>query len=192
LQLAGSAFAQSSTSGKKILVAYFSQAGEQYGVGVITEGNTSKLAKVIAKKLKSDGAMVDLFHIEADKFYPTKYKPLTEVAKEELNKNERPRIKGKVPNITDYDEIFLGYPIWWGDMPMTCYTFLEGSDFSGKKIYPFCTHAGSGTAGTQARIQKAVPKATVSIVLAVSGTTAQNDAARSQKEVDAWFKKIGK
>ncbi len=190
--MAGSAFAQSSTSGKKILVAYFSQAGEQYGVGVITEGNTSKLAKVIAKKLKSDGAMVDLFHIEADKFYPTKYKPLTEVAKEELNKNERPAIKGKVPNIADYDEIFLGYPIWWSGLPMVCYTFLEVADFSGKKIYPFCTHAGSGTAGTQARIQKTVPKATVNTVLAVSGTTAQNDAAQSQKEVDAWFKKIGK
>ena len=86
-----------------------------------------------------------------------------------------------------YDTIYLGYPIWWGDLPMICYTFLESYDFSGKTIIPFCTHAGSGNAGTQSKIQAAVPNATVKEVLAISGTDTQNNQGSVNATVTDWL-----
>ena len=124
----------------KTLVAYFSKTGEQYGVGEITEGNTKKLAEVIAEKTGGD-----LFEIKVvNDNYPNKYNPLIQFAKQEKQANARPDIVGKVDNIDEYDTIFLGYPNWWADMPMPVYTFLETYNTKDKTVHPFCTHEGSG------------------------------------------------
>lgn len=72
---------------------------------------------------------------------------------------------------------------------MCVYTFLDAADLSGKTIRPFCTHEGSGASGTQAKLKKAKPNATVKSVLAIRGTTAQNNAATVKKEVSAWLEK---
>jgi flavodoxin len=92
-------------------------------------------------------------------------------------------------NFEQYDTIYLGYPIWRGDLPMICYTFLESYDFSGKTIIPFCINAGSGNAGTQSKIQSAVPKATVRDVLAITGTDTQNNPDSVKTAVKEWLNK---
>ena len=106
--------------GSKALVVYFSRTGEQYGVGVIEKGNTAIVANIIVEQTGADS-----FEIlpKADN-YPTTYKELTDVAKEEQNNNARPEIASTVENFDDYDTVYLGYPIWWGDLPMFCYTVL--------------------------------------------------------------------
>ena len=133
--------------GKKILVAYFSRTGEEYGVGVITKGNTAVVADAIAE---ITGA--DKFEIKTVKPYPHAYRETTDIAKKELQDNVRPEIVGKPENLKDYDTVFLGYPIWWSDLPMAVYTFLENNDFNGKTIIPFCTSAGSYMTGKESRI----------------------------------------
>ena len=170
-------------SGSKALVVYFSRTGEQYEVGVIEKGNTAIVADMIAEQTGADSFEI----LPKEDNYPTTYKELTDVAKEEQNNNARPKIKDSISNFDQYDTVYLGYPIWWGDLPMICYTFLESYDFSGKTIVPFCTHAGSGDAGTQSKIQSAAPNATVKEVLAITGTDAQNECDSVKSKVTEWL-----
>ena len=173
-------------SGKKILVAYFSRTGEEYGVGNITKGNTAIVAEMIAKKVGAD-----TFEIKAATPYPNDYNACTELAKKELESNVRPALASNIGSLAQYDTIFIGYPIWWGAVPRVLLTFLESGDFSGKKIIPFCTHGGSGLAGTEREIKTACPNSNVLSGLAISGRSAQNDSAAVQKDVDAWLKTLG-
>ena len=89
--------------GSHMLVAYFSLAGEQYGVGVIEEGNTSIIAHMIAEQTGAD-----LFEIEAVTPYPASHSELLEVSQQEMADNARPEIAGTVDNMQDYDTIFIG------------------------------------------------------------------------------------
>lgn len=168
-------------SDKKILVAYFSHAGENYKVGVIEKGNTKIVAEMIAEKTGAD-----IFEIKPVKNYPASYQECTELAKTEKEKNTRPEIVGRVENFNQYDIIFLGYPIWWNDLPMAVYTFLEQEDFSKKIIVPFCTHEGSNLGGTENFIAEKT-KAKVLNGLAVRGSVAQNEKNAAQKEVENWL-----
>ena len=172
------------SSGSKSLVVYFSRTGEQYGVGVIEKGNTAIVAEMIAEQTGADSFEI----IPKEDNYPMTYDALTDYAKQEQNDNARPAIKDTVENFDSYDTIYLGYPIWWGDLPMICYTFLESYDFTGKTILPFCTHAGSGNAGTQSKIQSAVPNAEVKEVLAIVGADTQNDPDSVKTQVTEWLK----
>lgn len=156
----------------KTLVAFFSRTGEQYGVGEITEGNTKKLAQIIANKTNAD-----LFEIKVvDDNYPNKYTPLIQFAKKEKQENARPKIIGEVKNMDEYDTIFVGYPNWWADMPMPVYTFLESYDFSKKSVYRFCTHEGSGGVHSDD--------------FALYGHIAQNDKVQTEKKVDEWLSSL--
>jgi len=168
----------------KVLVAYFSRIGEQYGVGNISEGNTAIVAKIIAEKTGGD-----LFEIKVvnDK-YPKGYNELTEYAKKELQQGARPEIIGKVDNFSQYDTVFIGFPVWWGDKPVPVYTFMESYDFNGKSIAPFCTHEGSGFCGTQGMDKTG---AKVLKGLAMYGHVAQNDKAQAEKLVSDWLKDLG-
>ena len=175
-----SAFAQGKS---KSLVVYFSRADENYGVGTISEGNTAILAKMIASKTGSD-----IFEIVPEKAYPKNYRECTTVAKDEQRKNARPAYKGDI-DTSGYDKIYIGYPIWWGDLPMVCYTFLEKHDLSGKTIVPFCTHEGSGLSGTDNNIKKLYKNVTMKKALVMTGRTAQNNRSEAEKQVDEWLKK---
>ena len=137
LTIIGSALAEGA------LVVYFSHAGENYNVGVIEEGNTAKLAKVIAEQIDAD-----LFEIVPVVEYPTVYDECLEVATQEQREGARPEYVGDVENWDDYDTVFLGYPIWWGEIPNIVYTFMESHDFAGKTVIPFNTHEGSGQSHT--------------------------------------------
>ena len=173
------------TGGSHMLVAYFSLAGEQYGVGVIEEGNTSIIAHMIAEQTGAD-----LFEIEAVTPYPTSQSELLEVSQQEMADNARPEIAGTVDNMEDYDTIFIGYPNWWGDMPMIVYNFLESYDLSGKTIVPFCTHGGSGLSNTESTIAD-ITGGTMKDGFAIPGTTAQNDRDTARSEVTEWLKEGG-
>ena len=105
-----------------------------------------------------------------------------------MSDNTRPEILEYIENIADYDTIFIGYPIWWGDMPMIVYNFLESYDFKEKTVIPFCTHSGSGLADTQSTIAD-ITESSVSDGLTISGATAQNDLENARISVTEWLNK---
>ncbi len=152
----------------RILIAYFSRAGENYNVGTISEGNTAKLAKEIAAQTGGD-----LFEIVPAVPYPDSYDEMLTVATTERANNARPEIKSTVADFDSYDTVFIGYPIWWGDLPMILHSFMETYDFTGKAVAPFNTHEGSGQSGTQRAIEEKLSGATVLQGLAMRGSTAQ-------------------
>ena len=156
----------------KNLVAYFSKTGEQYGVGNISKGNTAILAETIAKKIDAD-----IFEIKVENDeYPSTYTALVKYAQKEKQENLRPDIVGEVSNFEDYENVFLGYPNWWGDMPMPVHTFLDEYDFSGKNIYHFCTHEGSGGVKKDG--------------LAMYGHIVQSDEEETDKRVTGWLNSL--
>ena len=138
----------------KTLVVYYSRPDENYGVGEIEIGNTELLAKEI---IKQTGA--DEFKIEPTQPYPKEYMDCVNQATEELKNQARPAYNGDI-DLKNYDTIYIGYPIWWGGLPMVCYTFLENHDLTGKIIIPFNTHEGSGNSGTYAKLREKFPTAT--------------------------------
>ena len=169
----------------KILVVYFSRTGEQYTVGTIDKGNTAIVAEMIAEKTGAD-----LYEIlpETD-YYPYTYKELTDVAKKEQNDNARPKIKGELPDVSKYDTVFIGAPVWWGDWPMIMYTFFEqnADGLSGKKLVPFSTHEGSGLSGFDRKLESACPNSTVLDGLAIRGNDCQNKQDSVRSKVSDWM-----
>ena len=168
----------------KILVAYYSRKGQNYVNGSIknlAKGNTEIVAEMIVKATGGE-----LFEIDTVQAYPEDYTKCTEVAKQELRDKARPALKKAPDSIDAYDAVFLGYPCWWGTMPMGVYTFLEKYDWAGKKIFPLCTHEGSGMGGSVKEIKKTCPGALVVDGLAIHGA----DAAKSEAQVAAWCKKM--
>ena len=172
-------------SGSKILVAYFSRADENYNVGTVKIGNTQIIAEYIAAEVGADS-----FHIETVTPYPANYKECCDVAKQELADKARPKISGTV-DLSQYDTVFLGYPIWWGDLPMAVYTFIERYDWSGKTVIPFNTHEGSGASGTYAKIADAMPGAAVPDGIAIKGKSAQEFSDKMRQSVRDWLDGLG-
>ena len=173
-----------SFSDAKCLIAYFSREGNNYVSGRIVNlpvGNTEVAAKMIREITKGD-----LFRIKAVNAYPDDYTETTEVAQQELRVNARPELADYLETMASYDVIFLGYPNWWGTMPMPVSTFLEEHDFSGKTIVPFCTHEGSGFGHSEKDIAKLCPKATLLKGLAIHGTLV-NDA---KNDIAIWLDKV--
>lgn len=173
-------------NGKKILVVYFSRTGEEYNVGTITKGNTAIVAEFIAQKVGAN-----TFEIKAETPYPDGYEECTALAKRELESNARPKFVANVDNLAQYDTVFIGFPIWWGAVPRVVMTFLEANDFSGKTIVPFCTHGGSGLAGTEREIAEACPNAKLLDGLAIVGKQCQDAPDAVRKDVDAWLTSLG-
>ena len=155
----------------KTLIVYFSQSG-----------NTETVANFI-----HDAIGGDIVKLETEQVYPSDYDELVDYAQEEQRENARPTLSTRIDNIDEYDTIFLGYPNWWGDMPMPIYTFLDEYDLSGKTIAPFITHGGSGLSGTPDNIREEEPNATVTEGLAVNGSSARN----SESTVRQWLSEIG-
>ena len=169
---------------KKILVAFFSRTGENYAVGRIEQGNTHIVAELIASATGGT-----LFRIEPATPYPDDYRACTEVAQREKRSKARPALVGDIA-AEEYDVIFIGYPNWWGDLPMCVYTFLEQHDWQGKIIIPFCTHEGSGLSDTENRLREACRGASVLNGLAVRGFVAQNEREKARKQVLEWLKQL--
>lgn len=169
-----------------VLVVYFSHVGENYNVGVIEEGNTAKMGKIIAEQMNAD-----IFELVPIVEYPMDYDSCLDVATEEQRTNARPEYADEIENWDQYDTVFIGYPIWWGEIPNIVYTFMEAYDFTGKTAIPFNTHEGSGQARSQRDIEELLTNATVLKGLAVRGSKAQNDAESTGADVANWLKQIG-
>lgn len=177
------------TGGSDILVVYFSRTGEQYTVGVIDEGNTAIVAKMIAEQTGAD-----LFEVlPVDDHYPMTYAELTDVAKQEQNNNARPEYAGEVPDLSQYNTIFIGAPVWWGDWPMIMYTFFENNAdaLTGKNLIPFSTHEGSGLSGFDRKLESACPNSTILEGLAIRGNDCQNKQDSVQSTVNDWLSGLG-
>ncbi|MDO5715488.1 MAG: flavodoxin [Tissierellia bacterium] len=119
---------ETATKDSKILIAYYSRTG-----------NTEKVANLVGEKMGGD-----MFKIEPTEAYPEDEDETKARLVEETEAKARPEYDGEVESFDDYDVIFLGYPIWNGDVPPTVKTFLEAHNFEGKKVVPFATFGGGG------------------------------------------------
>jgi flavodoxin len=163
--------AQNQSGTGKILIAYFSWGG-----------NTRSLAQQIRQRTGGD-----VFEIKTVTAYSSNYNTVLDQAQNEKRNNARPPLATHVENMAQYDRVFIGFPNWWGDMPMAIYTFVESYNFSGKKIIPFCTHGGSGFSGTQRTLRDKLSGASLLEGLAVGSGSVRS----SQSNVDNWLRKIG-
>lgn len=194
----GTAEAESSEAGAQssLLVAYFSYAENaalpddvdasasasiQPWNGALT-GNTGVVADMIAQ---ATGA--DLFSIRTVEQYPDTYDATIDQGQQEQSDGARPELATHLENLDSYDTIFLGFPNWWGDMPMAVYTFLDEVDLSGKTVIPFVTSGGSGFSNTISTIQQMEPQATVQEGLSISGSSATG----AQQQVESWLSELG-
>lgn len=170
---------------KKPLIAYFSHDGEAYVSGNIVKleiGNTKAAAQMIEKLTNGE-----LLRIETEKPYPHDYMQTVEIAKEELQKNARPKLKNAAPDLDDIDVVILAYPNWWGTMPMAVFHFLESYDFSGKKILPLCTHEGSKMGHSETDIKRLCPNTEVEKGLAITGGSVN----KAGSQIEKWLKSCG-
>ncbi len=168
------------------LIAFYSRAGENYFGGAyrrIAVGNTEKAAEMLA-----DLTGGELFRIRQAKPYSEDYQTCIAEAKADLQSKARPEVPDLPGDLDAYDEIYLGYPNYWGTMPMAVYTFLEHYDLTGKTIHPFCTHEGSGLSHTVEDIRKAAPGAEVTPGLAVHGSHVDS----AKPALAAWVKEVRK
>lgn len=167
----------------KTLIAYYSRAGENYFSGAyrrVTVGNTEKAARMLAELTGGE-----LFKIEQKQPYSEDYQPCIAEAQDDLKRNARPELVTMPEDLDAYDEIYLGYPNYWGTMPVAVYTFLEQFDFTGKIIHPFCTHAGSGLANTERDIQRAAKGAKVDRGIAIHGGSVDG----AKPALEQWVRK---
>lgn len=146
-------------------------------------GNTQYVAQLIQEMTGGD-----IFRILPQKPYPTDHRTLVDLAREEQEQDARPAIAGKIEAPEAYDTIFIGYPNWWGDMPMILYSFLEQYDFSGKTLVPFCTHGGSGFSRTIRTSQDKQPGATV---IRNGYSLSRSRMERAPSGVAEWLKETG-
>lgn len=194
----GTAEAESSEAGAQssLLVAYFSYAENaalpddvdasasasiQPWNGALT-GNTGVVADMIAQ---ATGA--DLFSIRTVEQYPDTYDATLDQGQQEQSDGARPELATHLENLDSYDTIFLGFPNWWGDMPMAVYTFLDEVDLSGKTVIPFVTSGGSGFSNSISTIQQMEPQATVQEGLSIGASSATG----AQQQVESWLSELG-
>jgi flavodoxin len=169
----------------KFLIAYYSREGNNYVSGKIVNlpiGNTKIVANMIQEMIGGD-----VFRIDTIKSYPEDYTETINVAKKEQHDNARPELSSYVENMNFYNVIFLGYPNWYGTMPMPVFTFLEEHDFSDKTIIPFCTHEGSELGRSEKDIAKLCPKATLLKGLAIHGSRVSD----AKIDITNWLNKLG-
>ena len=165
----------------KILIVFFSHAGENYGVGNVKVGNTKLVADQIQKLTGGDE-----FEIVAEKSYDMTYDALTKLAKKEAENNEKPAFKGEVNDMDQYETIFIGGPVWWGTYPQVMFTFFDKYDLNGKTIIPFTTHEGSGLGKVVNDLKKLYPNATFKEAMSIYGHETRNNLSK----VDKWLKRL--
>ena len=164
----------------KTIIIYFSRAGENYSVGKVEDGNT----KMIVNYLEEVTDM-PIYQIVPTTSYPEAYQETLNTVEAERSSNARPTIKDPLTDISKYDTILLGYPIWYTNLPNIVKTQLELLDFEGKTIYPFNTHEGSGVGNSISDIKSSAPKAIVKDGFALKGSYARK--TDSHKDIRDWL-----
>lgn len=165
------------------IILYFSRTGENYVSGAIrnlTKGNTEIAAEIIQKLTGAD-----LFKIEPQTKYSQNYNACIEEAREEQRRDARPDLAAWPECLDGYETIYLGYPNYWGTMPMPVFTLLERCELAGKTIFPFCTHEGSGMGHSEADIRRLCPGAVVEKGLAIQGAKVRE----AEPAIETWLNK---
>lgn len=188
---------ENSSTPSRTLIIWFSQPEEMKpdavdgfsGASVLQKntpetGSTQFVAQLIQKQ--TDG---ELFRIETVTPYPRQHDALLRVAEKEQQTNARPSLKTPIPDLSDYDTIYVGYPIWWYTMPMVIYSLFEQNDFAGKTVIPFTTHGGSRLADSLRQIARIQPQARlVTRALSISRNDVSGPDVPAQ--VEQWVKQV--
>ena len=175
------AITQSNNNAMNKIVIFFSHAGDNYSVGNIEVGNTKIVADYI-----SEITGADQYEIVTHKYDGMAYMPLIDLAKKEAADGELPPYEGAAPDLSKYDTVFIGGPVWWGTYPQVMFTLFRDIDLSGKTVIPFTTHEGSGLANCVSDVKKAFPKATVTKGFSIYGHEVRGGKAKVEK----WLKSL--
>ncbi len=170
---------QSNTQAMNKIVIFFSHAGDNYSVGNIEVGNTKIVADYI-----SEITGADQYEIVTHKYDGMAYTPLIELAKKEAAAGELPPYEGTAPDLSGYDTVFIGGPVWWGTYPQVMFTLFKDINLDGKTVIPFTTHEGSGLASCASDVRKAFPKAKVTGEFSIYGHEVRSGKAK----VERWLK----
>ena len=169
----------------KTLIAFYSRADENYFGGAmryVKVGNTEIVSGILRELTGAD-----TFKIEMAEPYSPVYMTCIDQAKKDLREQARPELKAYLDSIDEYDTIILGYPNYWGTMPMAVASFLERYDFSGKTILPLCTNEGSGMGSSERDVRRLAPGAEVGKGLSILGSA----AADAKPQAERWLKANG-
>ena len=161
---------------KKSIVIYFSRADENYSVGYIEKGNTEVIAEYIKELTKAD-----IFKVEPKNLYAKDYSACIEEAKERQVNHDAPIVEN-IPDISNYEVIYIGAPVYWGDLPEEMVTALKDIDFTGKIVRPFTTHEGSGLGNIPGQLKRICKGANVVDGLAIRGASVNS----SRNRVEDW------
>ena len=168
------------------MIVYFSRADENYVSGIIknlTVGNTETAAKILQGLTGAE-----LFKLEPIQEYSSNYNQCIAQAQADQRRDARPELKAYPKGLENWDTIYLGYPNYWGTMPMAVFTFLEHFDFEGKTIFPFCTHEGSGMGRSEADLKRLCPGARIGKGLALRGGSVN----QAEPEIKKWLAEISR
>ena len=167
------------TTMSKSIVIFFSHAGDNYAVGNIEVGNTKIVAGYI-----SEITSADQFEIVTHKYDGMAYTPLIHLAQEETNNGELPPYEGEAPDLSQYDTVFIGGPVWWGTYPQVMFTLFRDINLDGKTVIPFTTHEGSGLANCVSDVKAAFPGATVKGQFSIFGHEVRTGRAKVEKWIN--------
>ena len=162
----------------KTIVIFFSHAGDNYAVGNIEVGNTKIVADYI-----SEITGADQFEIVTHKYDGMAYTPLIHLAQEEADNGELPPYEGEAPDLSQYDTVFIGGPVWWGTYPQVMFTLFRDINLDGKTVIPFTTHEGSGLANCVSDVKAAFPGASVKGQFSIYG----HDVRTGRAKVEKWI-----
>lgn len=172
---------QSNNKTMNKIVIFFSHAGDNYSVGNIEVGNTKIVADYI-----SEITGADQYEIVTHKYDGMAYTPLINLAKKEAADGELPPYEGAAPDLSRYDTVFIGGPVWWGTYPQVMFTLFKDINLDGKTVIPFTTHEGSGLANCVSDVKKAFPKANVTKGFSIYGHEVRSGKAKVEK----WIKSL--
>lgn len=156
--------------GSRTLVAYFSRSG-----------NTRVVAGLIQRGLRAD-----LFEIRPATPYPEDYLETVEAARKESESGQARALAARVPNIADYDTVYLGFPIWGTTAPPVIRAFLTTHDLSGKTLVPFITHGGYGLGDSRSVLAELAPKAQLRREFSMQA----DQERRTMENVNAWLEMV--
>ncbi len=169
----------------KILIVYFSRAGENWNVGYVERGNTAIMGDYIQEFTKGD-----VFEILPQTPYPDDYETMLDVCRQEVDNDVRPAIKTELENLDEYSIVFIGSPIWYARPPMIMRTFYESyPGLANKTIIPFGTHGGSGISSCTNLIKEYFPNTTLLESYGIAGDQIRNEQSRTN--VQSWLQRIG-
>lgn len=186
-----------------VLIAYFSRIGNidseheidaVSSASVVTQGDDLLGNMEYMANLIQNVAGGDIHFIETSEKYPSEYDSSDEnaldvQAEKENREHARPDLAATIDNIDTYDIVFLGFPKWYGDMPMPVYSFLDKYDLSGKKIYLFNSSGGGSVANAYSEVSDLEPDAVVE--KNIFSVNHSQVAALTEQDIKEWLSEIG-